>query len=65
MIVEGETGFVCDALDIAARSPRLSSDSIPRPPRAWARTPATPWPALTPQAMAQQYLALYRRLLHR
>ncbi|MFZ3321578.1 MAG: glycosyltransferase family 4 protein [Usitatibacter sp.] len=64
MIVEGETGFVCDALDtgaIAAALGKLDPATAARM-GANARDAVA---ALTPQAMAQQYLALYRRLLHR
>ncbi|HEY2630425.1 MAG TPA: glycosyltransferase family 4 protein [Usitatibacter sp.] len=64
MISEGETGFVRDALDvdgIATAIDRLDPATAARM-GAQAREAVA---GLTPQSMAQQYLALYRRLLHR
>jgi UDP-glucose:(heptosyl)LPS alpha-1,3-glucosyltransferase len=64
MLAEGESGFVRDALDvagIAAALERLDPETAARM-GANARDAVA---SLTPQAMAQQYLALYRRLLHR
>ncbi len=64
VVVEGKTGFVCDALDIAAIAGALENLDPATAARmgADAREAVAP---LTPQAMAQEYLALYRRLLHR
>ena len=64
LLREGETGFVRDALDIdglASAIARLDRDTGVRL-GANARDAVA---QLTPQAMAQEYLALYRRLLHR
>jgi len=64
MLAEGESGFVRDALDvegIASALERLDPASAARM-GANARDAVA---GLTPQSMAQQYLALYRRLLHR
>jgi len=64
MLAEGESGFVRDALDVeglASALERLDPDSAARM-GANARDAVA---ALTPQSMAQRYLALYRRLLHR
>jgi len=64
VLVEGRTGFVCDALDIQALATALEKLDPATAARmgADARDAVA---ALTPQAMAQDYLALYRRLLHR
>jgi UDP-glucose:(heptosyl)LPS alpha-1,3-glucosyltransferase len=64
VLTEGETGFIRDALDIdglTAALDRLDPETAQRM-GANARDAVA---ALTPQSMAQQYLALYRRLLHR
>jgi len=64
MVTEEESGFIRDALDIdgiAAVLDRLDPATASRM-GAKAREAVS---ALTPQSMAQQYLALYRRLLHR
>jgi UDP-glucose:(heptosyl)LPS alpha-1,3-glucosyltransferase len=64
MVLDGETGFVRDALDvegIAAAMEKLDPATASRM-GARAREAVS---SLTPQSMAQQYLALYRRLLHR
>ena len=64
VVTEGETGFIRDALDVdglAAAIERLDPATAQRM-GANARDAIA---ALTPQSMAQQYLALYRRLLHR
>ena len=64
LVVEGENGFVRDALDvagIAAALERLDPGSAARM-GARARESVA---GFTPGAMAAEYLALYRRLLHR
>jgi len=64
MLVEGESGFVRDALDVEGIASALGELD----PATAARMGANARDAvarLTPQSMAQQYLALYRRLLHR
>jgi UDP-glucose:(heptosyl)LPS alpha-1,3-glucosyltransferase len=64
MIEEGESGFVRDALDvagIAAAIARLEgAEAVRVGLNGRARVEA-----FTPQAMAAEYVALYRRLLHR
>ena len=64
IVREGETGFVRDALDIAGLAEALSRLDPATAARlgANARDAVAPF---TPQRMAQEYLALYRRLLHR
>jgi UDP-glucose:(heptosyl)LPS alpha-1,3-glucosyltransferase len=64
IVREGETGFVRDALDIAGLAEALSRLDPASAARlgANARDAVAPF---TPQRMAQEYLALYRRLLHR
>ena len=64
VIVEGETGFVRDALDTGAIAAALEILDPATAARMGANA-RDAVAALTPQAMAQQYLALYRRLLHR
>ena len=64
LIAEGETGFVRDALDVAGMAEaldRLEPDAG-RSIGLAARAAIAPF---TPEAMAREYLALYRRLLHR
>ncbi len=64
LVVEGENGFVRDALDaagLAAAMDRIDPASAERM-GARARQSVA---AFTPEAMAAEYLALYRRLLHR
>lgn len=64
LLAEGETGFVRDALDvagIAAALDRLDPATATRM-GANGRDAVAPF---TPQAMARDFLALYRRLLHR
>jgi glycosyltransferase involved in cell wall biosynthesis len=64
MIVESESGFVRDALDIAGLADVL--DRLD--PATAARMGANARDAvagLAPDVMAREYLALYRRLLHR
>jgi UDP-glucose:(heptosyl)LPS alpha-1,3-glucosyltransferase len=64
LVDEGASGFVRDALDVpgmAAAIERLDPSEAVRVGIA-ARARAEPF---TPQAMAAEYLALYRRLLHR
>ena len=64
IVREGETGFVHDALDIAGLAEALARLD----PVACAQLGANARDAVapfTPQRMAQEYLALYRRLLHR
>ena len=64
MVVEGESGFILDALDIegfASAFARLDPASAARMGAA-AREAVAP---LTPQSMAESYLSLYERLLRR
>ncbi len=64
IVRDGESGFVRDALDVAGLADALSRLD----PETGARLGANARDAvapLTPQRMAQEYLALYRRLLHR
>ncbi len=64
LVAEGESGFVRDALDVAGLAEalgRLDPESAARMGTN-ARDQVAP---LTPDLMAQEYLALYRRLLHR
>jgi UDP-glucose:(heptosyl)LPS alpha-1,3-glucosyltransferase len=64
LLAEGETGFVRDALDVAGLADALGRLD----PASAARMGANARDAvagLTPQTMAREYLALYRRLLHR
>jgi UDP-glucose:(heptosyl)LPS alpha-1,3-glucosyltransferase len=64
LLREGETGFVRDALDVAGMAGALAALDAGRAHAmgAAAREAVTPF---TPQAMAQEFLALYRRLLRR
>jgi UDP-glucose:(heptosyl)LPS alpha-1,3-glucosyltransferase len=59
-ITDGRNGFVCDALDVAAISGRLR-DCANNPQMGVAAREAVA--AITPSAMAAQYVALYQRLL--
>ena len=64
MVVEGVNGFVRDALDVsgfAAALDRLDPASAARMGLAARESVA----GFTPESMAAEYLALYRRLLHR
>lgn len=64
ILAEGETGFVRDALDVAGLAEALARLDPPSARRmgAAAREAVAPF---TPQRMAREYLALYRRLLRR
>ena len=64
LLREGETGFVRDALDVAGMAAALAAldPARARAMGAAAREAITPF---SPQAMAQEFLALYRRLLRR
>lgn len=64
ILAEGETGFVRDALDVAGLAEALArlDPASARRMGAAARDAAAPF---TPQRMAREYLALYRRLLRR
>jgi len=64
LLVEGESGAVRDALDAEGMAGVLDAwePGVARRMGAAARAAVEPY---TPAAMAQQYLALYRRLLHR
>lgn len=64
MITEGSNGFVRDALDIEGIAGAIEQLDPPSASQmgASAREAVS---SLTPQAMAREYLALYRRLLHR
>jgi UDP-glucose:(heptosyl)LPS alpha-1,3-glucosyltransferase len=64
LLAEGESGFVRDALDVAALAEALGRLE----PGIAARMGAAARAAVeryTPEAMAEEYLALYRRLLRR
>ena len=64
LVVEGESGFVRDALDIPGLADavgRLDGDNAVRMGAA-AREAVAPF---TPETMAREYLALYGRLIHR
>ena len=64
LVVEGVTGFVRDALDVAGLADaltRLEPESAARMGAAARESVAR----FTPEAMAAEYLALYGRLLHR
>ncbi len=64
LLAEGESGFVRDALDTAGLSEAIDRSLAPEGRRVGeaARAAVAPY---TPEAMAQAYLALYERLLHR
>ncbi len=64
LLREGETGFIRDALDVAGMAEALATldPARARAMGAAAREAVMPF---TPQAMAQEFLALYRRLLRR
>jgi UDP-glucose:(heptosyl)LPS alpha-1,3-glucosyltransferase len=64
VVAEGQTGFVRDALDIEGIAAVLEQLD-PVTAQQMGEHARDAIAALTPQAMAQQYLALYRRLLHR
>jgi UDP-glucose:(heptosyl)LPS alpha-1,3-glucosyltransferase len=64
MITEGETGFVRDALDVAGIASALEQLD-PATAQRMGTNARDAVAALTPQSMAQQYLSLYKRLLHR
>lgn len=63
LIIEGESGFVRDALDTAGLAEAIDRCTMPgtRMGEA-ARAAVAPY---TPEAMAREYLALYARILHR
>jgi UDP-glucose:(heptosyl)LPS alpha-1,3-glucosyltransferase len=64
LVVEGENGFVRDALDLPGLAAALSRLDPASAQRMGARARESV-AHLTPGAMAAEYLALYRRLLHR
>jgi UDP-glucose:(heptosyl)LPS alpha-1,3-glucosyltransferase len=64
MIAEGESGFVRDALDVAGIAEAIERAAGGEGLRVGECGRARVEP-FTPQAMAAEYLALYRRLLHR
>jgi UDP-glucose:(heptosyl)LPS alpha-1,3-glucosyltransferase len=64
LVAEGENGFVRDALDVPALAAALSRLDPASAQRMGARARESV-ARLTPEAMAGEYLALYRRLLHR
>jgi UDP-glucose:(heptosyl)LPS alpha-1,3-glucosyltransferase len=64
MLTEGETGFIRDALDVDGIAAALEQLDPATAARMGARA-RDAVATLTPQTMAQQYLALYKRLLHR
>jgi UDP-glucose:(heptosyl)LPS alpha-1,3-glucosyltransferase len=64
LLVEGESGCVRDALDMAGMA-RALADLGPERARAMGEAARAAVARFTPQAMAQEYLALYHRLLRR
>ena len=64
LVVEGETGFVRDALDVAGLSEALTRLDPVNAARMGAAARASV-ARFTPEAMAAEYLALYARLLRR
>ena len=64
LVVEGENGFVRDALDVLGLAAALARLDPATAARMGARAREAV-AAFTTEAMAAQYLALYRRLLHR
>ena len=64
LVVEGGNGFVRDALDIPGLADALARLDPPTAARMGAHARASV-ASFTPAAMAAEYLALYRRLLHR
>ncbi len=64
LVVDGENGFVRDALDVDALAAALAQLDPGNAPGMGARAREAII-AFTPEAMAAEYLALYRRLLHR
>ena len=64
MLREGESGFIRDALDIAGLAEALERLDPPTAGRMGERAREAV-KALTPAAMAEEYLALYHRLLRR
>ena len=64
LVVEGENGFVRDALDVPGLAAALARLDPATAARMGARAREAV-AAFTTEAMAAQYLALYRRLLHR
>ena len=64
LLAEGESGFVRDARDTAGMAQALAVLD-PARARAMGEAARTAVARFTPQAMAQEYLALYHRLLRR
>jgi UDP-glucose:(heptosyl)LPS alpha-1,3-glucosyltransferase len=64
LVVEGESGFVRDALDITGIADALGRLDAATAQRMGMHARAAV-AGLTPSAMAEEYLALYGRLLHR
>jgi UDP-glucose:(heptosyl)LPS alpha-1,3-glucosyltransferase len=64
LVAEGDNGFVRDALDVPGLAAALSRLDPAQAQRMGARARQAV-AHLTPAAMAGEYLALYRRLLHR
>lgn len=64
LVAEGENGFVRDALDVGGLAQALGRLDPSSAARMGARARESVV-AFTPEAMAAEYLALYRRLLHR
>lgn len=64
LIEDGESGFIRDALDIAGMAEAIERLDPATGARLGARARSRVEP-FTPRAMAEQYLALYQRLLHR
>ncbi len=64
LLAEGESGFIRDALDTAGMAEALdrAEPGVARRMGEAARAAVAPF---TPETMARDYLALYRRLLHR
>ena len=64
LLVDGESGYVRDALDVAGMAEALDALREGNAPRMGERARAEVEP-YTPEAMAGEYLALYERLLRR
>ena len=64
LLVEGESGFVRDALDVAGIAQALAMLDAASAER-MGRAAAEAVREFTPQAMAREYLSLYERLIHR
>jgi UDP-glucose:(heptosyl)LPS alpha-1,3-glucosyltransferase len=64
LLMEGESGFVRDALDVGGIAQALATLDASNAGR-MGRAAAEAVREFTPQAMAREYLSLYERLIHR